>query len=87
MIVIITSSNIFPSNIKIVSHNVQCLNSQTKRIKDFSFYHSLGADIIALQETHFPHSFIPTYLHRKFLVCYYANASVKKRGVALCLTN
>lgn len=81
------SSHVLPSNIKIVSHNVQGLNSQTKRIKSFSFYRSLGADIIALQETNFPHSFIPTFLHRKFPVCYYANALVKKRGVALFLSN
>lgn len=73
------SSSVLPSNIKKNSHNVQGLNSQTKCIKAFSFYLSLGADIVALQETHFLHSFVPKYLHRWFPVCYYANASEKSR--------
>lgn len=41
--------------------NVQVLDSSVKCIKVASFYHSLGSDIVALQETNFPLSFTSKY--------------------------
>lgn len=45
--------------IQLLSHIVQGLGPPSKCIKVFNYYKSLGADIVALQETHFASSFIP----------------------------
>lgn len=72
--------------IRLLSHNVQGLGSPSKRIKAFTYYRSIGAEIVALQETHFTSQFTPRYLHKDYPMCYLANASEKKRGVALCIS-
>lgn len=73
-------------SLKIALHNVQGLNSPSKRRKAFQSYHSRGLDIVLLQETHFPASYTPTFLHRTFPTFFLANADTKKRGVAILLS-
>lgn len=73
-------------SLKIALHNVHGLNSPSKRHKAFQSYHSRGLDIVLLQETHFPASYNPTFLHRTFPTFFLANADTKKRGVAILLS-
>lgn len=70
------------AKLKIASHNTQGLNSSIKRRKAFHNYHSRGLEILLLQETHFPKSFSPTFLHHNYPTFFLA----KKRGVAILLS-
>lgn len=48
-------------------------------------YHARSLDIVLLQETRFPTSYTPPFLHCNFPTFYLANADSKKRGVAILL--
>lgn len=72
-------------SLRIASHNTQGLNSQSKRRKAFQSYHARGLDVVLLQETHFPTSYTPSFLHRNFPTFYLANTDSQKRGVAILL--
>lgn len=74
------------TSLKIAFHNTQGLNSPIKRRKAFHNYHSRGLDIILLQETHFPKSYDPTFLHCDYPTFFLANADDKKRGVAILIS-
>lgn len=50
--------------LKTFSHNVQGLNSPVKRRKILQQLHTLKADVVLLQETHFPASYQPNFLHK-----------------------
>lgn len=74
------------TSLKIASHNTQGLNSPIKRCKAFHNYYSRGLDIILIQETHFPKSYDPSFLHRSYPTFFLANADNKKRGVAIFIS-
>lgn len=50
-------------------------------------FHTLKADVTLLQETHFPATYQPTFLHKNFAHFHLANAVNKTRGVAVCFSN
>lgn len=70
--------------LKIISHNVQGLNSPIKRRKFFQLYQSMHTDALFLQETHFPTSYQPTFLHQYCPQFFLASANNKTKGVAIC---
>lgn len=72
-----TPSTNTPRPLRISSHNVQGMNSPTKRHKLFNLYHSQHIDIILAQEMHFPSSYRPLFVHHKFPQFYLANAPNK----------
>lgn len=65
-------------NLHIASPNVQGLNSQIKRQ-----YHSFKMYVLLLQETHFPSSYNPSFIHQHYSHFYLANAENKTRGIAI----
>lgn len=69
--------------IRIVSHNVQGINSPIKR-KLFKLYHKSG--MLLLQETHFPRPYNPSFLHQHFPQFYLSNVENKTKGVAICFS-
>lgn len=79
-------SNPTLTHLKVASHNVQGLNSPIKRRKAFHNYHSRHIDIRLLQETHFPKSYTPSFLHQNYPTFFLANADVKKREVAVLIS-
>uniref|UniRef100_L7N3M1 exodeoxyribonuclease III n=1 Tax=Xenopus tropicalis TaxID=8364 RepID=L7N3M1_XENTR len=68
---------------KILSLNVQGFNSPIKRTKAFTFFSSLQADVICLQETHFSHTSFPKYFHKKFSRFILSTSSTKTKGVGI----
>lgn len=68
-------------------HNVQGLNSPVKSCKIKQQDHTLNADVVLLQETHFPATYNPSFLHKTFTQFHFANAVNKTRGVAVCFFN
>lgn len=72
--------------LQIFSHNVQGLNSPVKRCKILQQRHTLKADVLLSQETHFPATHNPSFLHKNFTQFYLANAENKTRGVAICFS-
>lgn len=71
--------------IKLLSHNVQGLNYPVKWRKAFNYFHSVGAEILFLQETHFPSSYKPNYIHKHYPTFFPRERSRQKRGVAICV--
>lgn len=80
------SSTIETNTLKIISHNTQGLNSPIKRRKLFQLYKSMHTDVLFLQETHFPSSYQPSFLHHQFPQFFLASAKNKTKGVAICFT-
>lgn len=80
---LISMADTTQSNLKIASHNVQGLNSPTKRRNILDYYKSLGIDILLLQETHFPIRYSPKYIHPHFPQFHLASAKNKTKGVAI----
>lgn len=78
-------SQVSLSHTKVLTHNVQGLNSPTKRAKAFLDYHKLDVDFLLLQETHFSRTSAPKYLNARFPLIYLSNGVDKKRGVAICI--
>ena len=68
----------------ILTHNVQGINSPTKRAKAFQQYHKMGVDVLLLQEMHFSKASAPRYLNARYTTAYLSNGPDKKRGVAIC---
>lgn len=64
--------------LRIFSHNIQGLNSPVKRHKIMQQLHTLKADVALLQETHFPATYNPTFLHKNFTHFHLANAVTKQ---------
>lgn len=67
----------------IISHNTQWFNSHIKHCKAFLYHHSHQADMLLLQEIHFPASYRPTFPHKHYPVLHLANAPDKTNGVAI----
>lgn len=55
---------------------------QINRKKVLQYFHNLGIDILFLQETHFPKTYRPTFLHARYPTFYLASAD-KTKGVAI----
>lgn len=70
-------------SLRIASHNVQGINSPIKRRKIFQSYHVHKIDILFLQETHFPKTYSPSFIHSKFPRFYLANSDNKTKGVGI----
>lgn len=85
-IISMADSNPTPTHLKVASHNVQGLNSPIKWRKAFHNYHSRHIEILLLQETHFPKSYTPSFLHQNYPTFFLANPDVKKRGVSVCIS-
>lgn len=81
-----TLTKMTPTKFKILTHNVQGLNSPTKRTKAFHYHHKMGIDVLLLQETHFSWPLFSNYLNAKYPTYYLSNGLDKKRGVAVCLS-
>lgn len=75
-----------PPLIRIVSHNVLGINSPIKRRKLFKLYQSQKSDILLLQETHFPGTYNPSFLHQHFPLFFLSNAENKTKGVTICFS-
>lgn len=69
--------------LRFASHNVQGINSPIKRWKVFQFYHDQKIDILLLQETHFPKTYTPSFIHAKCPTFYLANSDKKNKGVGI----
>lgn len=65
---------------------VQDLNSSIKRRNLFKLYQSQIIDILLLQDTHFPTTFNPSFLHQHDSQFYLSNAVNKTKGVAICFS-
>lgn len=78
-----SSSKISAPLLRIATHNAQGLNSPVKRRKAFQDFQRKKIDIALLQETHFPSSYKPTFLHANYPTFYTANADNKTKGVAI----
>lgn len=78
------NTNNSPSPLKIISRNTQGMNSPIKCRKLFQSYHSMHSDILLLQETHFPATFTPKFLHQHYPQFFLASAQNKTKGVAVC---
>lgn len=61
----------------LVYHNTQSLNSPVKHWKALNYYHSVGADVVFLQEFHFPSFYAPPFLHNQYSHFFLANAPNK----------
>lgn len=71
-------NNTPPSQLQIVSHNVQGLNSALKMRKLFKLFQSQKSDILLLQKTHFPKSYNPPFIQQHYPQFYLSNAENKK---------
>lgn len=74
------------SSFRIASHNVQGLNSPLKRRKYFQTASTQQMEVLLLQETHFPRSYNPSFVHLRFPQFFLANAEDKTRGVGIFLS-
>lgn len=61
-----TPHDVSSHSLYVVSHNVQGMNSTLKRRTFFQHYHSQKANVVLLQETHFPRQYNPAFIHQKF---------------------
>lgn len=46
----------------------------------------MKADILFLQETHFPATYRPSFLHQRYLQIFLASTDNKTKGVAICFS-
>lgn len=76
-----------PQPLKVVSHNVHGPNSPSKRQKVLQHLHSQKVDVALLQETHFPKSYRPTFIHSKFPTFYLSNTDDKTKGVGIIFSH
>lgn len=75
---IMLKSQLPHSHTHVLTHNVQGLNSPTKRAKAFLNYHKLDVDFLLLQEMHFSCTSAPRYLNARFPTFYLSNGLDKK---------
>lgn len=71
--------------IQFLTHIVQGLNLPVKRWKAFNYFHLVGAEIVFLQEIHFPSSYKPNYIHNHYSNFVLANAPDKTQGMSICV--
>lgn len=79
-------NNTSPSQLHIVSHNVQGHNFPVKRKKLFKLYQSQKLDVPLLQETHFPMSYNLSFIHQHFPQFYFSNVENKTKVVVICVS-
>lgn len=73
--------------LRVVSHDVEGLNSPAKWHKVFQYLHSQKIDVVLLQEMHFPKRYCPSFIYSKFPSFSLANAEDKTKGVGIFISH